>query len=93
MYRAMSPLLTKIEGLVVHTNTGKAPRLAPYYLYWEAKIYDGIKQVCLFVQCNHVHCVLQSRLYRCTINITRIYHIPKKEASILWQLRHFIHLQ
>lgn len=44
-YRAMSPMLTKIEGLVVNTNTGKAPKLAPYYQYWESIIYDGIKQV------------------------------------------------
>ena len=44
-YRAMSPMLTKIEGLVVHTNTGKATRLSSYYHHWEARIYDGIRHV------------------------------------------------
>ncbi|KAF6017221.1 hypothetical protein EB796_024462 [Bugula neritina] len=45
-YRAMSPMLTKIEGLVVNTNTGKACKLAPYYQYWEEIVYDTIRQVC-----------------------------------------------
>ena len=44
-YRAMSPILTKIEGLVVNTNTGKACKLESYYHYWEKIIYDSIKQV------------------------------------------------
>jgi dynein heavy chain len=39
-YMAIGPLLTKVEGLVVHTNTGRAPKLASYYEYWEGKIYD-----------------------------------------------------
>jgi len=42
----MSPMLTKIEGLVVNTNTGKACKLAPYYQYWEEIVYDTIRQVC-----------------------------------------------
>ena len=44
-YRAIGPLLTKMEGLVVHTNTGQSPKLHPYYSYWEKLIYDGLKQV------------------------------------------------
>ena len=52
MYRAMSPMLTKIEGLVVNTNTGKAVKLAPYYQYWESIIYDGIKQVIHIIRDN-----------------------------------------
>lgn len=44
-YRAMSPMLVKIEGLVMNTNSGKAPKLAHYYQFWERKIYAAIKQV------------------------------------------------
>ncbi|XP_011803966.1 PREDICTED: dynein heavy chain 10, axonemal [Colobus angolensis palliatus] len=46
-YLAIGPLLTKVEGLVVHTNTGKAPRLASYYEYWEKKIYEVLTKLVL----------------------------------------------
>ena len=41
-YRAMGPLLTKLEGLVVSTNTGRAERMANYYKYWEKRVYDAV---------------------------------------------------
>jgi hypothetical protein len=44
-YRAIGPLLTKMEGLVVHTNSGRSPKLHPYYAYWENLIYEGLTQV------------------------------------------------
>ncbi len=44
-YRAIGPLLTKMEGLVVHTNTGKSPKLHQYYAYWERKIYESLTRV------------------------------------------------
>ncbi|XP_053061953.1 dynein axonemal heavy chain 10 isoform X4 [Acinonyx jubatus] len=46
-YLAIGPLLTKVEGLVIHTNTGKAPKLAFYYEYWEHKIYDVLTKLIL----------------------------------------------
>ncbi|XP_069922194.1 dynein axonemal heavy chain 10 isoform X1 [Oryctolagus cuniculus] len=46
-YLAIGPLLTKVEGLVVHTNTGKAPKLAAYYEYWESKIYEALTKLVL----------------------------------------------
>uniref|UniRef100_A0A8C6RAH3 Dynein, axonemal, heavy chain 10 n=1 Tax=Nannospalax galili TaxID=1026970 RepID=A0A8C6RAH3_NANGA len=46
-YMAIGPLLTKVEGLVVHTNTGKAPKLASYYEYWEGRIYDILGKLIL----------------------------------------------
>uniref|UniRef100_A0A8C0ZLW2 AAA+ ATPase domain-containing protein n=1 Tax=Castor canadensis TaxID=51338 RepID=A0A8C0ZLW2_CASCN len=46
-YMAIGPLLTKVEGLVIHTNTGKAPKLASYYEYWEGKIYDVLTKLIL----------------------------------------------
>ncbi|ERE76020.1 dynein heavy chain 8, axonemal [Cricetulus griseus] len=46
-YLAIGPLLTKVEGLVVHTNTGRAPKLASYYEYWEGRIYDVLGKVIL----------------------------------------------
>jgi dynein heavy chain len=41
-YRAMGPLLTKLEGLVVSTNTGRAERMANYYKYWEKQVYEAV---------------------------------------------------
>ncbi|KAH0502213.1 Dynein heavy chain 10, axonemal [Microtus ochrogaster] len=46
-YMAIGPLLTKVEGLVVHTNTGRAPKLASYYEYWEGRIYDVLGKLIL----------------------------------------------
>ncbi|KAM5237710.1 dynein axonemal heavy chain 10 [Ctenodactylus gundi] len=46
-YQAVGPLLTKVEGLVVHTNTGRAPRLASYYEYWEKRIYSTLTSLVL----------------------------------------------
>ena len=41
-YHAIGPLLIKMEGLVVYTNSGKSPRLKAYYFHWEKKIFDAI---------------------------------------------------
>uniref|UniRef100_H3BAL0 Dynein axonemal heavy chain 10 n=1 Tax=Latimeria chalumnae TaxID=7897 RepID=H3BAL0_LATCH len=46
-YSAIGPLLTKMEGLVVHTNTGKASKLGLYYAYWERKVYSTITKMIL----------------------------------------------
>jgi dynein heavy chain len=44
-YRAVGPLLTKMEGLVVHTNTGKSPKLNQYYSYWERRVFNSLTKV------------------------------------------------
>uniref|UniRef100_G1NVC6 Dynein axonemal heavy chain 10 n=1 Tax=Myotis lucifugus TaxID=59463 RepID=G1NVC6_MYOLU len=46
-YLAIGPLLTKVEGLVIHTNTGKAPKLATYYEYWEKRVYEVLTKLIL----------------------------------------------
>ena len=46
-YHAIGPLLIKMEGLVVYTNSGKSPRLKAYYAHWEKKIFDSIIKVCV----------------------------------------------
>lgn len=46
-YRGIGPLLTKVEGLVVHTNTGKSPKLRQYYAHWERKIFDALTKMIL----------------------------------------------
>lgn len=43
-YRAIGPLLTKMEGLVANTNSGKSEQLRAYYNHWEKKIYDALLQ-------------------------------------------------
>ncbi|XP_043925694.1 dynein axonemal heavy chain 10 [Protopterus annectens] len=47
MYNAIGPLLTKMEGLVVHSNTGRSSKMANYYAYWERKIYNGLTKMIL----------------------------------------------
>jgi len=44
-FQAIAPLLTKVEGLVVNTNTGESPKLRQYYAHWELKIYDSLTTV------------------------------------------------
>lgn len=65
-YHAIGPLLTKMEGLVVHTNTGKSPKLHQYYSYWEKKVYQSLSKVHMpaltFFQCVCVVC-LSVRMY------------------------------
>ena len=41
-YRAIGPLLTKMEGLIAQTNTGKSPKLQKFvcfYFYYSLYIY------------------------------------------------------
>lgn len=44
-YKGIGPVLTKVEGLVVGTNTGRSPRMGPYYHYWEMQILDSLIKV------------------------------------------------
>lgn len=44
-YRAIGPLLTKMEGLVVHTNTGRSSQLQPYYAFWENAVYEALTKM------------------------------------------------
>ncbi|KAG8456021.1 hypothetical protein GDO86_001999 [Hymenochirus boettgeri] len=46
-YSAIGQLLTKMEGLVVNTNTGKHHKMAQYYSYWEQKIYSSLTKMVL----------------------------------------------
>ncbi|ORZ35435.1 dynein heavy chain and region D6 of dynein motor-domain-containing protein [Catenaria anguillulae PL171] len=44
-YLTISPLLIKIESLVVTTNTGRSPALRAYYAYWEKRIFMALNQM------------------------------------------------
>ncbi|XP_073386148.1 dynein-1-alpha heavy chain, flagellar inner arm I1 complex isoform X3 [Physcomitrium patens] len=46
-YRAIVPLLKKIEDIVLGTSTGAAPSLATYYTYWEKKIHQALNLMAL----------------------------------------------
>ena len=46
-YRAIGPLLTKMEGLVVHTNSGKSTKLSSYYSHWERKVFESLNKLIL----------------------------------------------
>lgn len=44
-YTAIPQLLIKVEGRVANTNSGKSPKLASYYAYWENRIYQVLTQL------------------------------------------------
>ncbi|NWQ79383.1 DYH10 protein, partial [Columbina picui] len=44
-YTAIPQLLIKVEGRVAKTNSGKSPKLASYYAYWENRIYQVLTQL------------------------------------------------
>ncbi|XP_067084612.1 dynein axonemal heavy chain 10 [Osmerus mordax] len=46
-YTAIGPLLTKMESLVMHTNSGRAQRMEHYYSYWEHKIFHSLTRMVL----------------------------------------------
>ena len=48
-YQAIGPLLTKVEGLVVNTNTGQSRKLQHYYVHWETKIFKALTTVCIHI--------------------------------------------
>ncbi|NWT09443.1 DYH10 protein, partial [Vireo altiloquus] len=44
-YSAIPQLLREVEGRVANTNSGKSPKLASYYAYWERRIYQVLTQL------------------------------------------------
>lgn len=39
IYGGIGPVLTKLESIVLKTNTGKCAEMVPYYEHWENKIF------------------------------------------------------
>uniref|UniRef100_A0A8C9N5K9 Dynein heavy chain tail domain-containing protein n=1 Tax=Serinus canaria TaxID=9135 RepID=A0A8C9N5K9_SERCA len=44
-YSAIPQLLLEVERRVAYTNSGKSPKLASYYAYWENRIYHTLTQL------------------------------------------------
>uniref|UniRef100_A0A8C5U940 Dynein heavy chain tail domain-containing protein n=1 Tax=Malurus cyaneus samueli TaxID=2593467 RepID=A0A8C5U940_9PASS len=44
-YSAIPQLLIEVERRVASTNSGKSPKLASYYAYWENRIYQMLTQL------------------------------------------------
>ncbi|NXE36473.1 DYH10 protein, partial [Ptilorrhoa leucosticta] len=44
-YSAIPQLLIEVERRVANTNSGKSPKLASYYAYWEHRIYQVLTQL------------------------------------------------
>ncbi|NWT59948.1 DYH10 protein, partial [Erythrocercus mccallii] len=44
-YSAIPQLLIEVERRVASTNTGKSPKLASYYAYWENRIYQVLTRL------------------------------------------------
>lgn len=41
-YRSMTPVIIKVEALVLGTSTGKSQALASYYAYWEGRVHNAL---------------------------------------------------
>ncbi|XP_060518939.1 LOW QUALITY PROTEIN: dynein axonemal heavy chain 10 [Cylas formicarius] len=41
-YESLTPILIKLEALVLNTNTGNHPRMVPYYSFWELEVYKAL---------------------------------------------------
>ena len=46
-YRTIPQLLGKMEEVVAGTNTSRAPRLAPYYHFWELCVFNALNMMVL----------------------------------------------
>lgn len=46
-YRSITPLLKKVEEVVVVTNTGTSKLFAEYYSYWEQKVFKALNEMVL----------------------------------------------
>ena len=44
----ITPLLLKVEEILVFTRTRRSPRLASYYHHWEMKLFNAIGMVMFF---------------------------------------------
>ncbi|XP_038008579.1 dynein heavy chain 10, axonemal [Motacilla alba alba] len=44
-YSAIPQLLIEVERRVAYTNSGRSPKLASYYAYWENRIYQVLTQL------------------------------------------------
>ena len=44
-YRAIGPLLTKMEGLITQTNTGRSPKMHAYYSHIEKRIFEALNNM------------------------------------------------
>ncbi|NXX33044.1 DYH10 protein, partial [Nicator chloris] len=44
-YSAIPQLIIEVERRVANTNSGKSPKLASYYAYWENRIYQVLTQL------------------------------------------------
>nr|AML30863.1 axonemal inner arm dynein heavy chain 7 [Marsilea vestita] len=47
LYRSISPLLMKLEEIIVSTNTGRSPMMVDYYRFWEEKIFGALIEMVL----------------------------------------------
>ncbi|XP_072908128.1 dynein axonemal heavy chain 10 [Hemitrygon akajei] len=86
-YKAIGPLLTKMEGLVFHTNTGKALKMALYYIYWERRIYDSlVKMIIKNLQQINAAVLGNNPLFQIEVYLSAPEIILKPSASEVYQL-------
>uniref|UniRef100_UPI00398F6830 dynein axonemal heavy chain 10 isoform X2 n=1 Tax=Pristiophorus japonicus TaxID=55135 RepID=UPI00398F6830 len=86
-YKAIGPLLTKMEGLVFHTNTGKASKMALYYTFWERRVYDSlIKMILKNLQQVNVSILGFSPLFQVEVHLSAPEIVLKPNASEVYQL-------
>ncbi|XP_067862341.1 dynein axonemal heavy chain 10 [Heptranchias perlo] len=86
-YKAIGPLLTKMEGLVFHTNTGKASKMALYYTFWERRVYDSlVKMILKNLQQINLSILGYNPLFQVEVHLSAPEIVLKPNASEVYQL-------
>ncbi|XP_078277210.1 LOW QUALITY PROTEIN: dynein axonemal heavy chain 10 [Rhinoraja longicauda] len=86
-YKAIGPLLTKMEGLVFHTNTGKASKMALYYTFWERRVYDSlVKMIVKNLQQINISVLGNYPLFQIEVHLSAPEIVLKPNASEVYQL-------
>ncbi|XP_051888343.1 dynein axonemal heavy chain 10 [Pristis pectinata] len=86
-YKAIGPLLTKMEGLVFHTNTGKASKMALYYTFWERRVYDSlVKMIIKNLQQINASLLGNNPLFQIEVHLSAPEIVLKPSASEVYQL-------
>ncbi|XP_069789574.1 dynein axonemal heavy chain 10 isoform X2 [Narcine bancroftii] len=86
-YKAIGPLLTKMEGLVFHTNTGKASKMALYYSFWEHRVFDSlVKMIIKNLQQISASILRDNPLFQIEVHLSAPEIVLKPNASEVYQL-------
>ena len=87
----ITPLLLKVEEILVFTRTRRSPRLASYYHHWEMKLFDAIGKITGCVRSENLLSNLKTNLIwplfhvLCKINNPFFQHLQPHWSPAIWK--------